>query len=94
MAIGAGAGGFVTRLMVQRDVEALLQNIEKRIMDGEGAEVVQEIRSANPKGDPDIGAFPVLDLLPALNDRLSKSTPDGRSADTTDVASAENKALR
>ena len=66
LGIGAGAGGFVAKLMVQRDVHELLQNIEQRIDAGRAQDIAAEIRSANPHGNPDIGTFPILDLLPVL----------------------------
>lgn len=94
MAIGAGAGGFVVRLKVQREVESLLQNIEEQILAGQAAGVAQEIRSVRPGSDPDTGTFPVLDLLPALNDRLSGRTSDTKGSKPVEIVDAGESSLR
>lgn len=90
MGIGAGAGWLATRTVIQRDVEELLQNVEVRVESGEGKYVVEEIHDTFPENDPDQGVFSVLDLLPTLNDRLSKSSttiaekPDSEIANLPD----------
>ena len=86
MLISAGAGAFITKGIVRRnvreDVAQLLATIEHEIKMGRGNEVVSEIQATDRSEDPDRDAFDLLDHIVVMQKNL---TPEPENEDVAEL---------